>query len=95
MSPGAVAQSEGSVHGSLFDPGTHTVVTGDIAKTPSLVYPVSDTMFPQNIYRVLFQWNKAGLAFYQLSFDSPILKVNVYTDDVHPVCTQAKTTEAC
>ena len=74
-----------------YDPNTHVVVTGDPNKTPALVYPVSDTMFPQNIYRVLFQWKKAGLALYQISFDSPVTKVNVYTDGVHATCTQAGT----
>ena len=52
-------------------------------------------MFPQNVYRVLFQWNKAGLGLFQLSFDSPVLKVNVYTDGVHATCTTAGTGGAC
>jgi hypothetical protein len=96
--PGKVDIGSGNVPpnpGVIFDPGTHTVVTGDPNKTPALVYPVSETMFPQNIYRVLFQWKKAGLTLYQISFDSPVLKVNVYTDGVHAVCTQAANGGAC
>jgi len=96
--PGQIDIDGGNVPpnpGGTFDPNTHTVVTGDPNKTPALVYPVSDTMFPQNIYRVLFQWKKAGLALYQISFDSPVTKVNVYTDGVHATCTQAGTGGAC
>jgi hypothetical protein len=96
--PGQIDIPTGTVPpnpGGIFDPGTHTVVTGDPNKTPALVYPVSDTMFPQNVYRVLFQWKKAGLTLFQLSFDSPVLKVNVYTDGVHSTCTQAATGGSC
>lgn len=83
--PGKVDIGSGNVPpnpGVIFDPGTHTVVTGDPNKTPALVYPVSETMFPQNIYRVLFQWKKAGLTLYQISFDSPVLKGSMCTPTV-------------
>jgi hypothetical protein len=95
--PGKVDISSGNVPpnvGDIFDP-SHPVVMGDPNKTPTLVYPVSDTMFPQNVYRVLFQWNKAGLGLFQISFESPVLKGNVYTDGVHATCTTAATGGAC
>jgi hypothetical protein len=81
--------------GSLFDPNTHTIVTNDAQNDPTLVYPVNDTMFPQNIYRVLFQWQKRTLTYFQLSFTSPTLKMNVYTDGVQATCVQAQTGGAC
>lgn len=79
---------------SLFDPTGKTVTTSD-PKVPSLVYPVSDTMFPQNIYRVLFQWRGKGMPLYQLSFTSPMANVNVYTDGKHATCTKAGTGASC
>lgn len=78
-----------------FDPATHTIVKDDPSKVPTLVYPVNDTMFPQNIYRVLFQWNKRGLGLFQLSFTSPTLSLSVYTDGVQATCTAAANGGAC
>ena len=80
--------------GTLFDP-PNTVVKGDPTNAPSLVYPVDDTMFPQNIYRVLFQWNKGTSALYQLEFKSPLLTYRVYTDGSHATCTAAGTGGGC
>ena len=45
---------------SLFDPANQKIVTTDAAHTPTLVYPVPETLFPQNVYRVLFQWRAGG-----------------------------------
>ncbi|HKP62580.1 MAG TPA: hypothetical protein VJV78_37855 [Polyangiales bacterium] len=80
--------------GTLFDPAGKTVVTtaGD---APSLVYPVNDTMFPQNLHRVLFQWRGKGKPLFQLEFSSPVLKAAAYTDGVHATCTQAQTGGSC
>lgn len=79
---------------SLFDPTGKTVVTTG-ANVPSLVYPVNDTMFPQNIYRVLHQWRGKSMPLFQLEFTSPLLKLSVYTDGVHATCTQAQTGGSC
>lgn len=80
---------------NTFDPSTHTIVTNDKTNNPTLVYPVNDTMFPQNIYRVLFQWNKRSLSLFQLSFTSPTVQMSVYTDGVHATCTTAANGGAC
>jgi hypothetical protein len=79
----------------IFDPNTHTVVTNDATNNPTLIYPVNDTMFPQNIYRVLFQWYPRSLKLFQISFTSPTLQMSVYTDGVHATCTKAATGGAC
>jgi hypothetical protein len=79
---------------ALFDPAGKTLVTTG-SDVPSLVYPVSDTMFPQNLYRVLFQWRGHGKPLFQLEFTSPVLKVSTYTDGVHATCTQAQTGGSC
>jgi hypothetical protein len=78
----------------LFQPESKTVVTSG-PDVPSLVYPVNDTMFPQNIYRVLFQWRGHGKPLFQLEFSSPVSKVSAYTDGVHETCTQAQTGGSC
>jgi hypothetical protein len=79
---------------ALFDPAGKTVVSTG-TDVPSLVYPVNDTMFPQNIYRVLFQWRGHGKPLFQLEFRSPQLSVAAYTDGVHATCTQAQTGGSC
>jgi hypothetical protein len=79
---------------ALFDPAGKTVVTTG-ADVPSLVYPVNDTMFPQNLYRVLFQWRGNGRSLFQLEFTSPVLRVAAYTDGVHATCAQAQTGGSC
>jgi hypothetical protein len=97
-SGGSVDITSGTVPASpstTFDPGTHTIVTNDATHVPTLVYPVNDTMFPQNVYRVLFQWNKKGNALFQLSFTSPTFTMSVYTDGVHATCTQAGNGGSC
>jgi hypothetical protein len=96
--PTAISITSGSVPqnpSQAFDPATHTVVTNDAQNNPTLVYPVNDTMFPQNIYRVLFQWRPQSLKLFQLSFTSSSLQLNIYTDGVHATCTQAATGGAC
>jgi hypothetical protein len=79
---------------ALFDPMDKTVVTTG-ADVPSLVYPVNDTMFPQNIYRVLFQWRGNAKPLFQLEFSSPVLRVSAYTDGAHATCAQAQTGGSC
>ncbi len=80
--------------GSLFDPVGKTVDTTS-ASVPGLVYPVNDTMFPQNIYRVLFQWAGKGMPLFQLSFTSPLAKAEIYTDGVQATCTKAQNGGSC
>lgn len=79
---------------SLFDPTGKTVVTAD-PKVPSLVYPVNDTAFPQNVYRVLHQWNGQAMPLFQLEFTSALLKASVYTDGAHATCAAAQTGGSC
>ena len=38
---------------------------------PVIVYPSSETRFPRNIYRTLFQWRTQGIAQFRLSFAGP------------------------
>ena len=73
---------------SLFVPTGKTVKTND-PKVPTLFYPVNGTMFPQNIYRVLFQWKGLNAPLYQLEFSSPLLKASIYTDGRHVTCDKA------
>ncbi len=37
---------------------------------PAIVYPHSGTIFPRNVYQVLFQWLEAGNGFFRLRFDN-------------------------
>lgn len=58
--------------------GTGTVMAGN---SPSIVYPSSRTMFPRNVYKVLFQWNQGtGNNLFRLEFKSPTVTMNVYTN---------------
>ena len=59
----------------LFDPGKVTVGT-DPTKTPSFIYPSTGTMFPQNVYKILFQWRKSGLNAFEVKFEGPGVTVN-------------------
>ena len=51
--------------------------------------------FPQNIDRVLFQWNRGAMSLYQLEFTSPVLTYRIYTDGAHDTCTKAGTGGGC
>lgn len=56
---------------------TGTVMTGN---SPSIVYPSHRTMFPRNVYKVLFQWNQGtGNNLFRLEFKSPTVSMSVYT----------------
>lgn len=82
--------------GTFFDPKTNTIVTNDATHSPSLVYPVPETRFPQNLYRTMFNWRPgAGNNLFLLKFESQPLTLNVYTDGVHTTCTQAGTGGSC
>src|SRR5262245_52013493 len=62
------------------------VTTGTV---PVIVYPSSETRFPRNIYRTLFQWKTAGMTQFRLKFDGPGTRVTVYSDGKHANCAKA------
>lgn len=70
----------------LFDPGKTTAST-DATKAPVIVYPAAGTMFPQNVYKILFQWKKQGLDAFEVKFESPSISVALYTKGVEADCT--------
>ena len=79
---------------SLFDPGSTTVGT-DPTKTPSFIYPSDQTMFPRNVYKILFQWRTAGMSAFQVRFTGPTLDVSLYTDGKQADCVAAGTGAGC
>jgi hypothetical protein len=81
--------------GSFFDPKTTTIVQNDPLRSPTLVYPVAETKFPQNLYRTMFNWRPAQNSIFMLEFASAQLTLKVYTDGVHAVCTKAGTGGSC
>lgn len=86
--------STGGPSPSLFDP-TKVTVSGDPTKAPSFIYPSTGTMFPQNVYKILFQWRRAGLGAFEVKFEGPGVSVAVYTDGTNPTCTFAATDAGC
>jgi hypothetical protein len=81
--------------GSFFDPKTTQIIPNDAMRSPTLVYPVPETKFPQNLYRTMFNWRPAANSIFMLEFASPQLTLKVYTDGVHAVCTKAGTGGSC
>ncbi len=78
----------------LFPAGAMPTV--DAARTAAWVYPANETVFPQNVHRVLFQWRPmGGTDRYRINFDSDRLHVALYTDGLHPTCTMANTGMSC
>ena len=62
---------------------------------PTLAYPAPGTMFPPNIARILFQWQAAQGSLFQLHFDTPAGKFDVYTDGEQVTCTTAAAAGKC
>lgn len=63
----------------LFDPST-PVMIGDATRSPRIVYPAHEVMFPTNVFRILFQYDTGtGNDVYQLRFTSAFLDLRVYT----------------
>ncbi len=63
----------------LFDPMT-PVVVADPTSSPLIVYPSHETMFPRNVYRVLFQYDVGATTdVYRVRFTSEFLDMSVYT----------------
>jgi len=59
------------------NPGDYTVETGD---APIIVYPADGTMFPKNVFKILFQWNPgAGNDLFRLRFKSAATDLSIYT----------------
>lgn len=71
------------------------VVTGDATKSPSMIYPSDQTRFPRNLYKVLFQWKRAGHDYFRVTFEGPYSKTVVYTDGNHGECSASATTAGC
>jgi hypothetical protein len=78
----------------LFDPTKVTVGT-DPTKTPAIIYPSDKTAFPPNIYKILFQWKKAGMNAFEVKFEAPGLSVAVYTKGDQATCVKAGTNGGC
>ena len=67
-----------------FDAGGLDLTTA--ARLPRIVYPQDETRFPRNIYKVLFQWQKAGNTQFRLTFQGPYSTTVVFTEGIHPNC---------
>ncbi|MDP2276167.1 MAG: hypothetical protein Q8K32_35815 [Archangium sp.] len=85
-----ITAGDGGVTGSEFG---GTVDTTTEASLPKVVYPHSGTRFPRNIYKVLFQWQRAGHAKFRLTFTGPGSTVQVFTDGRNAIC--VNTTDGC
>lgn len=79
--------------GSLFPDGA--MPTTDPSRTPGMVYPANGTVFPQNVYKVLFQWRRGGNDRFRVNFESDRLRLSLLTDGTHPTCTAAGTGLGC
>ncbi len=51
------------------------------AEQPIVVYPHDDTLFPRNVYRILFQWQESGGGLFRARFDNDATAthVTIYT----------------
>ncbi len=66
-----------------------TIDTTTTASLPRIVYPQDTTRFPRNIYKVLFQWQRAGHSRFRLTFAGPGSTVEIFTDGRSAACTAA------
>jgi hypothetical protein len=67
----------------------------DTSRLPGWVYPANETVFPQNVYKVLFQWRRGGNDRFRVTFESDRSRVMVYTDGSNAACTMAATGLGC
>lgn len=88
LAPGAPMGIE-----TLFPPGGAPSM--DATRTPSWIYPANETVFPQNVHRVLFQWSRAGNDRFRLNFESERIRIALYTSGDHPTCAAAGTNAGC
>jgi len=75
--------------GTPATPSSWTATPVTTGTVPAIVYPSSETRFPRNIYRTLFQWKKQGMTHFRLSFIGTGTRVTVYSDGIHPDCAMA------
>jgi Tol biopolymer transport system component len=62
---------------NLFDPANPSVI-GDPLRSPKLVYPADGTVFPHNIARTLFQYQRGDVNdAFRITFDSDVLHLAV------------------
>jgi hypothetical protein len=80
--------------GTPVDPGPWGAAPVTTGTVPAIVYPSSETRFPRNIYRTLFQWKAAGMSQFRLSFVGPGTQVTVFSDGKHADCMKT-TTAGC
>lgn len=67
----------GNAQTTLPPTAAGTVMAGS---SPAIVYPSANTMFPRNIYKILFNFTGGtGNDLYRLEFKSPAATVSVYT----------------
>jgi hypothetical protein len=78
---------------SLFPPGA--APTTNAMRTPSFVYPANQTIFPQNVYKVLFQWRPGGNDRFRINIDSDRVHLVLYTAGQNATCTMAGTGLSC
>ncbi len=78
---------------AFFPPGVMPTV--DAMRTPAWLYPANGAIFPQNVYKVLFQWRPAGNDRFRLTFESDRLRLSLYSDGVNPICVGARTGLTC
>jgi WD40 repeat protein len=72
--------------GTPMPPGAWTGTPVTTGTVPQIVYPSSETRFPRNIYRTLFQWKTQGMTQFRLSFVGAGTRVTVYSDGMHADC---------
>jgi hypothetical protein len=75
--------------GTPATPGAWTATPVTTGTVPVIVYPSSETRFPRNIYRTLFQWQTQGMTKFRLSFVGAGTRVSVYSDGKHADCAMA------
>ena len=78
----------------LFDPSQNTPLDAD-PLSPDIAYPSDGTMFPTNIYRILFQWRAQGMSVFHLHFVGDYIDLDVYTDGANPTCVAAANDAGC
>jgi hypothetical protein len=75
--------------GTPSAPGPWAATPVTTGAVPVIVYPSSETRFPRNIYRTLFQWKGQGMSEFRLSFVGTGSQVTVYSNGQHADCTTA------
>lgn len=72
--------------GTPATPGAWTATPVTTGTVPQIVYPSSETRFPRNIYRTVFQWKTMGMTQFRLSFVGAGTRVTVYPNGQHADC---------